>query len=104
MPFNAPGSLSEADYWALTAFLMRSNGMPPAGTPTPAAPLGDVETAALIGLRGPVATATLPATPVPVPAPVSLGPVWQVLALVGFVVVIVAGWIVWRRRAQRSGG
>ncbi len=104
MPFNAPGSLSEADYWALTAFLMRANGMPPAGTPTPAAPLGDVETAALIGLRGPARTATPPPTAVPVPAPVSLGLVWQVLALAGFVVVIAVGWGVWRRRTQRSGG
>lgn len=27
MPFQAPGSLSEADYWALTAFLVQANGV-----------------------------------------------------------------------------
>jgi hypothetical protein len=27
MPFQAPGSLSEADYWALTAFLIQANGV-----------------------------------------------------------------------------
>ncbi len=29
MPFQAPGSLTEAQYWQLTAFLMRANGRDP---------------------------------------------------------------------------
>lgn len=102
MPFNAPGNLSAAEYWALTAFLMRANGMPPGGTPAPDR-LDSAEAAALIGLHGPLATPTPPPTPVPVAAPASPGRLWQVLALVGILVVIAMGWGVWRQRmGQRT--
>ena len=33
MPWQAPGSLSEEEYWQLTAFLIRQNGLDPGNTP-----------------------------------------------------------------------
>ena len=33
MPWQAPGSLSEKEYWQLTAFLIRENGLDPGDTP-----------------------------------------------------------------------
>jgi hypothetical protein len=33
MPWQAPGSLSEEEYWQLTAFLIRQNGLDPGSTP-----------------------------------------------------------------------
>lgn len=32
MPMTAPGSLSQTDYWNLTAFLLQQNGIAPDGT------------------------------------------------------------------------
>lgn len=90
MPFNAPGSLSEAEYWQLTAYLLWANGQPLA------ADLSSLETAALIGLHGP-----LPApTPAPVPAPTGLGWAYSLLALVGLVIIIGAGVWAWKRRQR----
>jgi cytochrome c len=96
MPFNAPGSLSEAEYWSLTAFLMRANGLPPVGVPTPAGPLDDPETAALIGLHGPLAT------PISTP-PVTSGQGWG-YAAVGGALVLAAGAGLWLWRQRRGDG
>jgi cytochrome c len=55
MPFQAPGSLSEADYWALTAFLVQANGVDLGGRTL------DGATAAQIHF-GPQAAAQAPGT------------------------------------------
>jgi mono/diheme cytochrome c family protein len=57
MPFNKPGSLSETEYWALTAFLARAHDVPGL---TQALPLEDAEAAARLPLGAPRATAAVP--------------------------------------------
>jgi len=101
MPFNAPASLSEAEYWALTAFLMRANEMPPPGTPAPQL-LDDVGAASLIGLHGPLVTPT----PLPTLSPASSGlrTAWPVLILAGLVMLGVLGVAAWRQRLGRNKG
>lgn len=54
MPWQAPGSLSEDEYWQLTAYLLRENGFAPGTLPL------DSERAAAISLV---------ATPTPTPTP-----------------------------------
>jgi len=108
MPFNAPGSLTAEDYWALTAFLLRAHPGAPA---TPAAPLESVEQAALIGLHGtvtpPTATVVVP-TPTPVPLPplwARPGGEWLWLGGVGAALAVglaLAGGLLARRAAQRK--
>jgi mono/diheme cytochrome c family protein len=56
MPWQAPGSLSEDEYWQLTAFLLRANGYDPGPVPL------NEERAAAISLG---------AKPTPTPTPVS---------------------------------
>jgi hypothetical protein len=104
MPFNAPGSLSEAEYWEVTAFLMRANGLPPAGTPSPAAPLGNATEAAQIGLHGPLASATPAATPtvLPTPSPAASSGWFYVVGVGVLVVVVGTGALIWRRTQQRQ--
>jgi hypothetical protein len=102
MPFNAPGTLTEAEYWALTAFLMRANALPPAGTPSPSAPLEDAAVAAQIGLHGPLATATPAVTPTPAPTPNPRGPGWALPAGAGLAAIILAGIGLWLRRRAVS--
>lgn len=58
MPWHAPGSLSDVEYWQLTAFLLRENGIDPGGAPL------DEDRAALIFL-----SAVAPATPLPTAPP-----------------------------------
>lgn len=95
MPFQAPGSLSDDEYWALTAFLLRANALP-GWTEA----LG-AESAAAIGLRAPLVTAT------PVPAPSAWPGVfrrgWAALGCVVIVAGGVAAWA-WRRRAGGRDG
>jgi len=54
MPWQAPGSLSEEEYWQLTAYLMRANGFDPGQSPL------DSQRAALISIG---AKPTLTSTP-----------------------------------------
>lgn len=63
MPFQAPGSLSEEEYWQLTAFLLSLNGADPGDEPL------NAEQAARIYLDG----ARQPAPP-PVAVPTQLSP------------------------------
>ncbi len=57
MPFQEPGVLPQADYWALTAFLMRQNGLALPGTDLGAG------TASMILLHPQLVRPTAPATP-----------------------------------------
>jgi hypothetical protein len=74
MPWQAPGSLSEDEYWKLTAFLIRQNGLDPGSTPL------NEQNAKLFSLK-PVSTAT--------PTPATLGE--PLMQLVGENTPIVAG-------------
>ena len=103
MPFNAPGNLSEAEYWELTAFLMRANGLPPDGTPSPAAPLGNATEAAQIGLHGPLATATTAATPTLAPTLPAPQPAPGLTYAIGAGLLVVAAGVgvwVWRQKSK----
>jgi hypothetical protein len=97
MPFNAPGSLSDDEYWALTAFLLRAHAV---ATPDPA--LASAEQAALIGIHGTVTppTATVPApTATPVPPPPFWdrpGGEWLWLGGVAAGLALAAGLLGWR--------
>ncbi len=99
MPYNAPGSLSAAEYWALTAFLLRAHAVA-----TPAPPLDSAAQAALIGIHGTVTppTATVPVpTPTPVPPPplwARPGGEWLWLGGVAAAVALAAGLLTWRAR------
>ncbi len=60
MPFQAPGSLKPAEYWAITAFLLRGHGLPAAGLP-----LADLTAARGISLAALAAPAAEPVAAVP---------------------------------------
>ena len=96
MPFQAPGSLSAEEYWALTAFLLRAHAV---ATPNP--PLGSAEQAALIGLHGTLAPATpTPPPPTPTPAPplwAQAGGQWLWLVALGAALAVAAGLLGWAR-------
>jgi hypothetical protein len=79
MPWYAPGNLKEDEYWGLTAYLMRMNGRDP-GTQ-----ILSSQTAARFDFSQPVAPP---------------GPARWVYALIGGLVVLVAGsgYIYLRRR------
>ena len=57
MPFQAPGSLSDEQYWRITAFLVSANGVNLGKRPL------DAQTAAQISLREPPATELAPVRP-----------------------------------------
>lgn len=57
MPFQAPGSLSDEEYWQLTAFLLALNGVDPGEAPL------NPERAALIYLRPPLPATAAPQAP-----------------------------------------
>lgn len=83
MPFHAPGSLPEADYRAVTAFLLQRHGIPPDGRPF-----------------DPVAARALPLNPSPaLPAPPRT---WLAVPLLGGAGFAAGGllWF-WRRRGKR---
>lgn len=77
MPWHAPGSLTEEEYWQVSAFLVRANGVDPGLQPL------DKERAAAIRLR------TAP-TPTPTAAPgIAQQGVWLGgIALIGFLLLI----------------
>ena len=60
MPFQAPGSLKPAEYWAITAFLLRGHGLPAADLP-----LTDFTAARRLSLAALVVPAAPPAAAVP---------------------------------------
>ncbi len=94
MPFQAPGSLKPAEYWAITAFLLRGHGLPAAGLP-----ITDAAAAQHIPLGAPAAVtptqAAAPSNLIGVPV-IATGLVLVGLALAG------VSWLAWRR-AQRHG-
>jgi hypothetical protein len=96
MPFQAPGSLSDDDYWALTAFLLRAHAV---ATPNP--PLTSTEQAALIGLHGTLAPpSATPLPPTPTPAPplwAQPGGQWLWLLALGAALAGAAGLLGWAR-------
>jgi len=104
MPFQAPGSLKPAEYWAIAAFLLRGHGLPVA-----ALPINDSASAQRIPLG---ATATAPAaamtpaevTPTPAATAGSPGglPVTAGLFVVAGLGVLGAGWLVLRRARQNA--
>jgi cytochrome c len=91
MPFHAPGSLSEPEYWALTAFLLRANALPEAAGSL------DAASAAELGLHGALATATPP--PPAGPGPDQAGGL--VLGGALLIVGLAAALGVWMRRQRR---
>jgi cytochrome c len=99
MPYNQPGSLSEAEYWALAAFLARAHDVPGLA---PAMPLGDAETAARLPLGGALATEAVPG-----PDRSGLGQAGGLAlgaaALAVGLAAALGAWI-WRRRQGGAGG
>jgi hypothetical protein len=74
MPYQAPGSLSPSDYWNLTAYLLRANGV------AVRVPLLDAQTATQIFLTEPAPQ--LPAKPLSLPVAVLIGVVLILLLIV----------------------
>jgi hypothetical protein len=90
MPFNAPGSLKEEEYLAITAFLAREHGV---WNGKPVQP----DSAASLRLK-PEATAT-PATPLQTassPGPLPF-PIWYVAAPI-FLLLVALALVAWQRR------
>jgi hypothetical protein len=85
MPFQAPGSLSDEQYWQITAFLVSANGVAVGKRPL------DAQTAAQISLRGGPAAMPAPARP---PLSASAAPLqssemrWIGLLLIGLIAVL----------------
>lgn len=103
MPFNAPGSLTAADYWALTAFLLRAHAVATSALPLESA------APALIGLHGTLTPPTptrVPATPTPPPLWARPGGEWLWLAGVGAALILalaLAGGLLARRANHQKG-
>ena len=86
MPWQAPGSLTDEEYWQLTAFLVSANGIDPGSQPLTA------ENAAAVRLRPVVLT--------PTPAQVSVGVSWSWLGLAAFLGLCLLILLVqWTRRS-----
>lgn len=85
MPWQAPGSLKDEEYWQLTAFLLRMNGMDPGYRTL------DVKTAAAFSLQSP---------PPPAAPPLDLR--W-VVGLGGIIVVILAAFLLIRIARKQKG-
>ena len=80
MPYQAPGSLDEEEYWQLTAFLLRANGIDPGPPPL------DSQRASLILLRA----SLMPAAAAPQPQP----NFWRLaLALLALAILLLAVWM-----------
>jgi len=115
MPMHAPGSLTQDEYWALTAFLLAAHGVPADNVPL------DATTASQITLAGEAGGESLPALPdvqggVLHPptldegqqttdespaSPVSTGEWWPAVAGVGLAVALLGLAGVALRRARR---
>jgi len=99
MPFQAPGSLKAAEYWAITAFLLRGHGLPAS-----ALPIANVADAQRVPLGAPgEAGATTPAAATVVLPGQSLStPV--VAGVIALAVLAVGGisWLAWRRSRDHS--
>jgi len=96
MPWQAPGSLSEEEYWQLTAFLIRQNGLDPGSSPL------NEQNAKLFSLK-PEPTAT----PTPLPFGESLirwaGEDTQIVAGTGILLVLgVISGLLWFRGSKRG--
>jgi mono/diheme cytochrome c family protein len=94
MPFQAPGSLKPDEYWALTAFLVRAQGVSES-----VLPLNEAK-AATIGLHGPLATGT-PIAPAPAPVSRVAGlRLTAIFATLAAVLGALAVWLRWRTRTK----
>lgn len=86
MPWQAPGSLTDEEYWQLTAFLVSANGIDPGLQPL------TVENAAAVRLR--------PVAMTPTPAQVSGNVSWSWLGLTAFLGLCLLILLVqWMRRS-----
>lgn len=97
MPWHAPGTLSDLEYWQLTAFLVRLNGIDPGREDL------DANRAALIRWQ-PETLVTAALTPTvlasqPVPPPPSSSPRW-ILVIAGLAGLV--GLIFWSLRLRKS--
>ncbi|MEP7358871.1 MAG: hypothetical protein ABI847_16600 [Anaerolineales bacterium] len=95
MPFQAPGSLAPAEYWAITAFLLRGHGLPDSALPITSDLL-----AAHSPLGAPVATSLPAATLAPAPAAQPASPVAAIMAVIlgaGALLAAGAAWLLRRR-------
>ncbi len=81
MPWQAPGSLTETEYWQLTAFLLRANGIDPGVYPL------DARMAATIPMRA----SLVPGESVPL----SADDFWRLAAsgVVGFFAILLVKWM-----------
>ena len=84
MPFQAPGSLKDAEYWQLTAFLLRLNGV------NPGTQILSAQSAAELWLN-PLAKPSPTPTPLVTPAQTAPIPPARVWGLFAFGLVILAG-------------
>jgi cytochrome c len=84
MPFQAPGSLSEEEYWQLTAFLLSLNGI------DPGAPILGPEQAAFLKLHPQVQAAPTDSATMPI-----------VLSGAGLAVLIIL-WVLGHKNRKRS--
>jgi cytochrome c len=91
MPWHAPGSLTEEEYWQLTAFLVRENGFDPGAQPL------DAGRAAKVRLR---------LSPTPTPAAdlgVERSGFWfGMIAFLGLAFSLVLGKLAWNLLANRT--
>ena len=81
MPWQAPGSLSEEEYWQLTAFLIRQNGLDPGSTPL------DEQNAKLFSLK-PEPTATPTSATMGEPLMRLMGENTQIMAGIGVLLAL----------------
>ena len=85
MPWQAPGSLSEEEYWQLTAFLVQANGFDPGGQPL------DSTRAAVVYLG-----AQPSPTPAPIPGSEQAGGTFWLVAVIVLLLAGMVGWVLFR--------
>ena len=96
MPWQAPGRLSEEEYWQLTAFLIRQNGLDPGSTPL------NEQNAKLFSLK-PEPTVTPTPEALGEPLMGYLGDNTQVVAGAGILMALgLASGLLWVRSSQGS--
>ena len=96
MPWQDPGALTEEEYWQVTAFVLRANGVEAGVEELGPQNAAQVPVAAADPGEAPVLPqATPPEMPPPHPATTN----WPAIAAVLVVALaLVATWVVWRRR------